>query len=167
MKIHIGRHVFALSVFIYVWIMFTENISWQSILIGLVVGGVTLVFMQRLLPIQKIVDVKFRRLFLFPFYLIGQIYISGFHMIRIILKGSEIGIISIGTSVKSETLKTILGASITLTPGSILLETIGDEMTILWIRCKNTPDDPMVANEKLKDSLEQYLLRAQVGDVAK
>ena len=157
-----GRNIFAVAAFTLIWILFTESITWQNIAVGLLVGCGTLFFFAKFLPIKKIKDVRFSRLILFPFYLVGQIYISGFHMIKLLFKGHEVDFVTIQTDIKSETLKTILGDAVTLTPGSTLIEIIGDEMTLLWIRDKGTPPDPKIAELQLKSKLEAFLRKAEV-----
>ena len=159
-----GRYIFAVTAFTLIWILFTESLTWQNITVGLLVACGTLFFFAKFLPVKKITDVRFRKLILFPFYLVGQIYISGFYMIKMLLKGHEVDFVTIQTDIKSETLKTILGDAITLTPGSTLIEIIGDEMTLLWIREKGTPPDPKIAEEKLKNKLEAFLRKAELPE---
>jgi multisubunit Na+/H+ antiporter MnhE subunit len=158
-----GKYIFAVTTFTLIWILFTESLTWQNITVGLLVACGTLFFFAKFLPVKKITDVRFRKLILFPFYLVGQIYISGFYMIKMMLKGHEVDFVTIQTDIKSETLKTILGDAITLTPGSTLIEIIGDEMTLLWIRDKGTPPDPHLAEEKLKNKLEAFLRKAEAA----
>ena len=159
-----GRYIFAVTSFTLIWILFTESLTWQNITVGLLVACGTLFFFAKFLPVKKIAGVRFRKLVLFPFYLVGQIYISGFHMIKMLFKGHEVGFVTIQTDIKSETLKTILGDAITLTPGSTLIEIIGDEMTLLWIRDKGTPPDPIIAEAKLKNKLEAFLRKAELPE---
>jgi multicomponent Na+:H+ antiporter subunit E len=156
-----SRYIFALTALVFVWIILTESLSPVNILWGVGIGCLVLLFTAKFLPVKEMADVKFRKLVLFPLYLIGQIYIAGFHVIQIMLSKHEVGIVAVKTELKSETLKTILGDSVTLTPGSILLETIGDEMTLVWLRSKKTPSDPEIAGELLKGKLERRLLKAQ------
>ena len=157
-----GRYIFAVTSFTLIWILFTESLTWQNITVGLLVACGTLFFFAKFLPVKKITGVRFSKLILFPFYLVGQIYISGFHMIKMLFKGYEVDFVTIQTDIKSETLKTMLGDSITLTPGSTLIEIIGDEMTLLWIRDKDTPPDPHLAEQQLKNKLEAFLRRAEL-----
>jgi multisubunit Na+/H+ antiporter MnhE subunit len=86
-------------------------------------------------------------------------------MIKILLKGHEADFVTIPTDIKSETLKIILGDAVTLTPGSTLIEIIGDEMTLLWIREKNTPPDPEIAKLHLTQKLEAFLRKAEISSI--
>ena len=156
-----GRRIFAVTIFTLIWILFTESLTWLNITVGLLVACGTLFFFSKFLPVKKITDVRFSKLILFPFYLVGQIYVSGFHMIKILLKGYAVDFITIETGLKSETLKTILGDAVTLTPGSTLIEILGDEMTLLWIRDKHTSLDPKIARQQLTSKLETFLRKAE------
>ena len=161
-----SRYVFVTAALVFVWVILTESLSWFNILIGSLVAGFVLLFVAKLLPIKKITDVRFSRLALFPFYLIGQIYVAGFYVIKVLLTGHEVAFVTVRTTITSETLKIILGDAVTLTPGSVLIELSGDEMFLLWIRSKKTPPDPEIAGDQLKGKLEQRLLKAQKQDVS-
>jgi multicomponent Na+:H+ antiporter subunit E len=87
--------------------------------------------------------------------------VSGFHVIKLIIKGPQADIVTVNTQIKAEVLRIILVDSITLTPGSILLELNDDKVTLLWIREKNAPSGPEAADKQLKQKLERRLLKAQ------
>jgi len=145
----------------FVWVILTEEITSRNILIGLIVSSVGLTFIAKFLPFKEITNVNFYKLATYPFYLIGQIYVAGFNVISIVLTGPKVDIVTINTTIEAEALKFILVESITLTPGSILLELNDDKITLLWIRNKKSPLSPQAADEKLKAKLERRLLKAQ------
>ena len=158
MKISSIISVLSLTV---IWIILTESISPINIGIGVAAGIVTTIFLKKFLPVKKIDDVYFYKLITFPFYLIAQIYVAGFQVIWVVLKGSRVGVITLKTKIKSEALRVILVDSITLTPGSVLIDLVGDDLNLLWIREKNEPADVETAERKLKARLEQRLMKAQ------
>jgi multisubunit Na+/H+ antiporter MnhE subunit len=157
-----GRYIFVTTVFVLIWLLFTESLTWQNIAVGFLVGCGTLFFFAKFLPLKKIGDVRFSRLVFFPLYLVGQIYVSGFYMIKFLLKKHDVSFVTIQTDIKSETLKIILGDAVTLTPGSTLIEIIGDEMTLLWIRDRNTDPSPEAAKVQLTKKLEAFLRKAEM-----
>jgi len=150
--------IFPLTV---IWIIFTENFSLINVAIGAVISAGCILFVGRFLPFEGLGNVNFWKLATFPFYLIAQIYVAGFHVIKIVLTGSKVDIVTLDTKVTDEALKIILVDSITLTPGSIMLDLNGQKITLLWIRDKNSPGDAKTADEQLKSRLERRLLKAQ------
>lgn len=157
-----GRHtIFIVPALTVVWIILMEEISVLSVVLGVVTGVLVSVFSKKFLPSQEISNVNFFKLITYPFYLIGQIYVAGVAVIKIILTGSVVDIVTVKTALKSEALRVILADSVTLTPGSILLKLDKENLTLLWIRGKDTHADPDTAGELLKGALERRLLKAE------
>lgn len=157
-----GKHtIFVLSALTLVWIILMEGFSWQNIAIGMVVSLGCMHIYVKFLPFKEIENVNFFKLIPFPFYLVGQIYLAGFYVMKVILTGSEVDIVTVRTKLRNEALRVMLVDCITLTPGSILLELKDDCITLLWIRGKNTPGDPDTADRLLKGRLEKRLQRAE------
>ncbi|MCL2365128.1 MAG: Na+/H+ antiporter subunit E [Defluviitaleaceae bacterium] len=141
-----------------------EDFSWVGILIALVVSTIAVLFTTRFLPPQTIKNVNFFQLITFPFYLIGQIYLSGLHVMKVVLKGPKVDIVTVKTQITAELLRVILVDSITLTPGSILLDLHDDEVTLLWLHDRDSSTSAEVADKMLKQKLERRLKRAQKSD---
>ena len=157
-----GRHTFfVMLVLTGVWILLMEEISWRSIAIGMLITMACMHFASLFLPYEEIKNVNFFKLASFPFFLIGQIYAAGIFMIGVIIKGSIVDIVSLKTKLSNEHLRIMLADSITLTPGSILLELDGDIITLLWIRYKDAPGDAESADIMLKSKIEEQLLKAE------
>ena len=156
-----GKHTFFVQLAMtVVWVILVEELSWRSVTMGLVSGMVALHFIGRFLPYGEVRNVNFWKLLTYPFYLIGQIYLAGFQVIRIILKGSIVDVVTVETKIKEDSIRVILADSITLTPGSILLLLKDEFITLLWVRDKNTPGDPETASRLLKSKLERRLIKA-------
>jgi multisubunit Na+/H+ antiporter MnhE subunit len=158
-----GKHTFyVILTLTAVWIILMENISWRTMGTGLLVVIIVMHFERKFLPYEEIKDVYFFKLATYPFFLIGQIYLSGWQVIKMVLTGCRIDVVKVKTPLKSETLRTILGDSITLIPGSVLLELEGNELTVLWIIPTNTPQlDEAGTDEMMKGKLERRLGIAQ------
>ena len=105
---------------------------------------------------------SFSKLALFPFFLVRQVYLSAFVVIKIILTGAKVDVIEVDTKLESEFLRLVLSVAVTLTPGSILLELKDKKLVILRLRGVNEADaDVENARDLIKEKLENRLLKAQ------
>ena len=161
-----GKHTFfVLLALTVVWIILMEEISWRSVAMGMLTTIICLHFASKFLPYEEIKSVNFFKLTAFPFFLIGQIYLAGFQVIKIILKGFVVDVVTVETKLKSDALRVILADSVTLTPGSILLEIDEECITLLWLRDKDTPGDSETASKTLMGKLERSLMKAEREEV--
>jgi len=139
-----------------------ESLSAMTALTGIIVGGCCVYLARRIIPLEKIEGASIFRLFIYLFFLLGQIYLGGIATIRLILFGADVEIVKIRTKIQNSLLKTVLVNSITLVPGSIALDLDEDIITVLWLTKKTEgPPDPEKADAVLKDKLERMLLKAQ------
>ena len=152
--------IYSLLALMLIWIILMEGISWLILVSGFFLAVICLWFTYKFIPLDKIDDVSFPRLFLYPFYLIGQIYIQGFLVIKMILTGVRVDIVEAKTELKSDFLKAILINSITLTPGSIPLNLDGDTLTVLNLGSTKEEDVHQVV-DSLRNRLEKRLIKAQ------
>jgi len=144
------------------WVVLSGSFSQVAVITGIVVSVCCLYFSRKYLPSNKTGKVSFLKLALYPFYLIGQIYISAFYVMKIILTGAKVDIIEADTKITNEFLRNVLSISITLTPGSIMLDLNDGRLFILWLRGINDIDmDTESAGELIKGKLEKKLLKAQ------
>jgi len=67
------------------------------------------------------------------------------------------GIVKVRTSLKSGFAKTLLANSITMTPGTITVDIIGDDMYIHWIYIRS--EDPEVYTRIITGAFEKYIKR--------
>jgi len=156
-----GSSIFITLMLVIVWIILVEDFSVSTILAGLVVSMCCTYFFYRALPWKKVTDVDFVNLITYPFFLIGQVYVAGFYVLKIIIKGGRVEVLELGTEIKSEYLRALLAHSTTLTPGSIALDMKDDKMTALWLREPGEMPDISVADAIIKGKLEERLLKAQ------
>ena len=158
-----GKHTFfVLIALTVVWVVLMEGISWQAVAMGMISSMVCMHIGGKFLPYAEIDNVNFFKLVGFPFFLLGQIYVAGIDVMRIILKGSKVDVIGIKTELKVDALRVMLADCITLVPGSILLNLEGEDATILWITTTTGGLDAAAAEEQLKGKLERRLIRAQM-----
>jgi len=160
-SVKIGNIVIILAL-TCVWVLLLEGFTVAIVLSGLFFGTVVLVFCNRALPMGKVHNVRFTRLAMYPLFLIGQIYLAGFHVVKLIFTGAEVEIIDVKTDIENESLRILLVDSVTLTPGSILLGMRGQQFSLLWLKGKK--DNALSTEERdyaIKGRLEDWLIKAQ------
>jgi len=147
----------------FVWIILVESLSIIAIATGLAISAVCVFFAKKYLPLEKIKGVNFGKLATYPFFLLGQIFSSSIYVSKIILFGAKTDIVQVQTNLENDSLRVMLADSVTLTPGSLLLELKDEKMTILWLRPKGSPDieQTVGASGQIMGKIEKRLLKAQ------
>ena len=144
------------------WIILREYFSPWALLVGVLLGVGCVYFYHKFLPERDDGSkIHYFRLVVYLIFLFGQIYKAGLFVIKVILTGAKADIVQVKTTLTNESLRVILANSITLTPGSILLDLTDDTFTLLWLREKNDNRSPDVADAVLKNDLEAQLLKVQ------
>lgn len=152
--------VYAILALTLIWIILMESVSLFTVATGLVLGTICLFFTRKLIPLDKIEDVSFRRLVLYPFYLIYEIYRAGFAVIRMVSKDVRVDTVDVPVTLKSDFLRAVLLNSIVLTPGSCPVGLEGNTMTVLNL-AKTTDDNSLEVVDSLRKRLEAQLIKAQ------
>jgi len=160
-KMKFSRLLFSIISLTTIWVVLRENISIFDVVVGIVAGTACLLFAQRFLPDEEVDNVKFHRIITYPFWLLGQIYLSGFFVIRMIIFGARADFVHIETKLESNIMRVILGNSITLVPGSITLDQNENEYTVVWMRDKDAGDPDGDMSDAVKGKLESKLIRAE------
>ena len=155
------RNVCIVAALTFIWIILRESIQVSAVIQGVIISIGCLYFSNRYFPLEKIADVNFFKLILYPFYLIGQVYIFSILVVKMIIFGARVEIIELETKLTSSALKAILGDSINLTPSTILLDLKDEKIPILWLRGKDDPESTEEADATIKDGFEKRLLNAQ------
>ena len=145
-----------------VWMLLSEEISWQTAAIGMFASLLGMHFVSKFLHNDEVEKVKFRKLLMYPFWLIGQIYISAFFVMKMIVINSKWGMHTERLDVDSDALRLFLADSLTLTPGSVYCDLNDKEITILCIEDSSKQGYPTVT-QSLK-AIEKNLLKAQVSE---
>jgi len=147
----------------FVWIILVESLSFIAIAAGVAISIICVFFVKKYLPFEKIKGVNFNKLVTYPFFLLGQIFSSSIYVSRIILFGAKTDILEVKTNIKNDSLRIMLADSVTLTPGSLLLELKDEKMTILWLRPKDAPkvEQTKNADNQIMGKLEKRLMKAQ------
>ena len=147
----------------FVWIILVESLSLIAIVTGVAISVVCVFFGKKFLPLEKIKGVNFNKLTTYPFFLLAQIFSSSIYVSKIILFGAKTDILEVKTNLENDSLRIMLADSVTLTPGSLLLELKDEKMTILWLRPKGSPEVEQTENAsgQIMGKLEGRLMKAQ------
>jgi multicomponent Na+:H+ antiporter subunit E len=150
------------------WCLLMESFSLIVVTSGIFIGACCVLLSGRFLPINKIIGVNFGKLVTYPFFLLGQVFSSALYVSKIIFKGAKIDIVKVNVNITNDSIRIMLADSVTLTPGSVMLNLDGDEMTILWLRRRGSPDvetlDKEVMARQIMGKLEDRLIKAEKGD---
>jgi len=159
-----SKIVIALSLAL-AWMLMMESFSLLIISSGIVIGAGCVYISGYFLPINKIEGVNFGKLITYPFFLLGQIFSSAVYVSRIIIKGAKIDIVKVDTNIKNDTIRIMLADSVTLTPGSVMLDIDEEKMTILWLRQRGSPEveelNKEEMSEKIMGKLQRKLIQAE------
>ena len=142
-----------------VWIVLREDYSAFTVVTGVIISVGCVWYARKFLPINNTSNINFLKLFLYILYLIGQVYLSGFYVIKMILFGAKAEIVEVKTKITDEALRVILSDSITLTPGSIMLDLADDKIIVLWLRGRKNKIEN--AEDFIKGTLEEKLLKTK------
>lgn len=154
-------NIFIILALTCVWILLREEFNGATILSGLIFAVLTHFFCSWALPPDKMNDANFFKLATYPLYLIGQVYMAGFYVVKLVFTGVDVEIVQMETDLRSESLRSILVDSITLVPGSVLIKLDGKEFTLLWLKPKGKVISIEERDESLKGHLERRLIKAQ------
>lgn len=148
-----------LLVFMGFWVILVGQLDGPTLLLGLVVGAVSLIVTERYLLEASYYDHYPLDLLHLAYYGLGlilEIYKAGLSTIPIILTGKiNVRVVEIETSLEDDYHRSILANSITLTPGTITLDLQDNRLTVLWLKA-DTPDMAL-AGERIKGKLERRL----------
>lgn len=143
------------------WIILNENISAATFFTGGVFGLLAVSFTENVLTFTNYSNTYNAKPFVmvkYFFYLVYQIYFSGFSTLKMILSHNiNPDIVTIETEIEDDFKKCILANSITLTPGTVTLDVKGKSLKVLWINCLTK--DSKEAGEIIKGKLERKLLK--------
>jgi multicomponent Na+:H+ antiporter subunit E len=153
--------IFAVILLAGTWVILSEDISVITIISGIVIGILCIYISNKLLPAQKIKNIKVFRLIIYIFYLFIQIYLSAFKVLKLIFTGARVDIVYVKTKIKNSFLQTMLANSITLPPGTISLDLKDSTITVLRLTNEKDDQDEEIAGEVIKGKFEKMLLKME------
>lgn len=154
--------IYILIAFIF-WLLFTFSLTLPNIIVGIVVAVLTVLILGKYFveDVNKLLQP--RRYFWFVIYLIVFIWEclkANFDVAYRVLHPDlpiKPGIVKVRTNLKTDVGKTTLANSITMTPGTITVDIIDDEIYVHWIYVSST--DPEKYTEKISGRFEKYIQR--------
>ena len=148
-----------------IWVILMGNLSPLTLVSGVIISILCMWFVRKFFPLDKIKDVRFHKLILFLPYIVKEIYLQGFGVIRKIFSAAEPEVIIYKTELKSEFLKAVLVNSVTLTPGSIALNIQEDKLTVLNLTYKNKKaiaEEVTISEDKTLDNVAEVLTQEPI-----
>lgn len=143
------------------WCILEGSIEYITIFTGIVVSLLALTFTDRFLigqPYHHLHGLNIIHLITFVFFLMKEVYIAGFQMIKMIISHDiNPAIVEIDTGLLEDYQRVILANSITITPGTITVDLTGNTLKVLWIN--KTTDDPEEMKQIISSSIEERLKR--------
>ncbi len=146
-----------------VWLAFTSSLALQEVVVGLITSGLIALFASRFFdccPVSLLSPVKLFWSVVYLIIFLIELVKANFDVARRILSPSlpiNPGIVKLKTSLKSDYAKMVLTNSITLTPGTLSVDMIGDTLYIHWIDVKTL--DPEGAHKEIAEKFEKILLK--------
>ena len=153
--------VFILSMIF--WLMLTFEFTISNLIVGVVASLITSLIFTRFFVKNVYKLIQPHRYFWFLVYLVVFVWECIKANIdvayRVLHPSMPIrpGIVKVKTSLKSDMAKMLLANSITMTPGTISVDIIGDYLYIHWIYISS--DDPEVYTGIITGAFEKYIKR--------
>jgi multicomponent Na+:H+ antiporter subunit E len=140
------RRIVHFIVALIVWLLLTWNVTVQNVIAGVIVAALSAALFGHLFPRHSRLMLNLRRvlwfLYYIPVFLIHCFKANLDVAYRVLHMNVPIrpGIVRVRTTLKSDMALTFLANSITLTPGTLTVDIIDNDMYIHWINVAS--DDP-------------------------
>ncbi len=157
----ISRYVLTLVFLFILWILLTSTFAWEELIIGLIFSAIIALFGYRYFTQKGLLGITPKRIAYFLLYIpvfFWEMFKANFDVAyRVVHPKMPIkpGIVQIKTNLTSDMAKSILGNSITLTPGTLTIEIVKDNLLIHWINVKTK--DTKKATDIIGKRFEKYL----------
>jgi multicomponent Na+:H+ antiporter subunit E len=143
------------------WLLLTLDFSAANLLAGAAAALVTALLFGKYFFKKVVKFIQPARYFWFLVYLVVFIWEcikANFEVAYRVLHPAmpiKPGIVKVKLVVKSDFARTMLANSITMTPGTITVDIIGDEIFVHWIYVRS--EDPEVYSQKIAGKFEKYI----------
>ena len=158
------HYALVFGVCLLLWVLLIGNLEKQELLAGVLVSAlITLLFGSRF---GILTGLRFS--LLVPLYILAYL---GMFMVALVRANLDLAyrvispslpinpeLVEIKTSLKSPLGKLLLANTITLTPGTLTVDVIGDTLLVHWVYCPPGTDRQQ-ATQKIAASFEHYLGR--------
>jgi multicomponent Na+:H+ antiporter subunit E len=126
-------------ILLVIWLLLTWSLRWQEVIVGVIVALAAELLLGDIFPVDAVKifkPVRFFWLFIYAwvffFYVIKANFDVAYRVLNIYLPIKP-GIVKVRTRLKSDMARTFLANSITLTPGTLSVDIVGDHLYVHWI----------------------------------
>jgi len=143
------------------WLLITLSLSLANILTGIVAAGVTSLLFGKYFVTRVGAFLEPQRygwLVVYIFIFLWECIKANFDVAYRVLHPAmpiKPGIVKVELEIKTDLARTMLANSITMTPGTIAVDVIGDVMYVHWIYISS--EDPNVYSRKVSGRFEKYI----------
>ena len=158
-----ATRIFQFLIIFILWLLLTWSLAPQEVIVGIALALLLSIMLHDVFPQSSEKLVQPARYFWFLLYLpVFFYYVVRANLdvaYRVLHPEMPIrpGIIKVRTTLKSDMAKTFLANSITLTPGTLTVDIIGDHLYIHWINI--VTEDPQEETEVIVKRFEVFLRR--------
>lgn len=155
------RHVTVFILSLIFWLLLTFRITLPNIIVGSIASIICSAIFTRFFITNVYKLLQPHRYYWFIIYLfvfIWECIKANFDVAyRVLHPAMPIrpGIVKVRTTLKSDLAKTLLANSITMTPGTITIDIIGDYLYIHWIYVRS--EDPEIYTAMITGAFEKYI----------
>jgi multicomponent Na+:H+ antiporter subunit E len=143
------------------WLLLTLNLSASNLLAGAAAALITTLFFGRYFFTRVVKFIQPARYFWLLIYLViftWECIKANFDVAYRVLHPAmpiKPGIVRVRMELQSQFARTMLANSITMTPGTISVDIVGDELFVHWIYVKS--EDPAEYSQKIAGRFEKYI----------
>ena len=155
------RYVVYFIIILVFWLLITFSLSVSNIIVGAVAALLTTLLFGKYSLESNVKIIQPQRYFWFVVYLfifLWEVIKANFDVAYRVLHPAmpiKPGIVRVPLEIKSDIARTMLSNSITMTPGTITVDIIGDEIFVHWIYVQT--DDREVYARKVSGRFEKYI----------
>jgi len=157
----VGRYILTLVSLFILWIFLTSTLSYEELTVGFISSAFIALFTYKHFTKKGLSGINLKKIAYFFLYIpvfFWEMIKANFDVAYRVLHPKmpiKPGIVQIKTTLKPDIAKLILGNSITLTPGTLTIEIVKDNLLIHWINVKTK--DIEKATEIIGGRFEKYL----------
>jgi multicomponent Na+:H+ antiporter subunit E len=146
---------------VLIWLIANGTLALDTVLTGIVISAVIALAFATFSRVYSVVRWSPRIIYYYLMYLsvfLIELVKANLNVMRLVFSPRidiKPGIVKINTTLKSPMGRLALANSITLTPGTLVVDIVGDSLYIHWINV--TATDPVAATREISGRFEKYL----------
>ena len=150
-------------ILVAIWLLLTWSLHWQDIVVGVILALLAELLLGDIFPVGAVKVFNPRRFFwlfiyvwIFFFYVLKANLDVAYRVLNIYMPIRP-GIVKVRTKLQTDMARTFLANSITLTPGTLSVDLVGDHIYVHWINIVS--EDPQKETEIIVKRFEDLLER--------